>query len=84
MRFETASGYAVTVTLAPEGETTWVLFDAEVLEGAPATAQAIVDGIVARTGNWAFRIAPIALTSLLRSPLEYYVPPPVDFAAPPM
>ncbi|MCC6735659.1 MAG: hypothetical protein IT534_05975 [Bauldia sp.] len=84
VRFETASGYAVTVTLAPEGETTWVLFDAEVLEGAPATAQAIVDGIVARTGNWAFRIAPIALTSLLRSPLEYYVPPPVDFAAPPM
>ncbi|MGV8840862.1 MAG: hypothetical protein ACWA6X_11230 [Bauldia sp.] len=84
VRFETASGYAVTVTLVPDGETTWVLFDATVLDGAPATAQATVDGIVARTGNWAFRIAPIALTSLLRSPLEYYVPPPVDFAAPPM
>lgn len=84
VRYETTAGYAVEVTLAPDGETTWVLFDASVLDGAPATAQAIADQISARTANWAFRIPVIALASLLRSPAALYVAPPIDFGAPPM
>lgn len=84
VRYETVAGYAVDVTLAPDGETTWVLFDASVVEGAPATAQALADQIAARTANWAFRIPVIALSSLLRSPVALYIPPPIDFAAPPM
>ncbi len=84
VRYETTAGYAVDVTLAPDGETTWVLFDTSVIEGAPATAQAIADQISARTANWAFRLPPIALASLLRSPAALYVAPPIDFAAPPM
>ncbi|MCW5714299.1 MAG: hypothetical protein KIT43_07305 [Bauldia sp.] len=84
VRYETTAGYAVDVTLAHDGETTWVLFDASLIEGAPATAQALVDGIQARTANWAFRIPVIALSSLLRSPAALYVAPPIDFAAPPM
>lgn len=84
IRFESTAGYAVDVTLVPDGEVTWVMFDATALEGAPAEGVAAAAAIAARTANWAFRIPEIALTSLLRSPVELYIPPPIDFAAPPM
>lgn len=84
VRFETVAGVAVDVTVAPNGELTWVLFDATALPTATPEGVAEVAALVTRTDRWAFLLQDIAVAALQRSPLELYIPPPVDFAAPPM
>jgi hypothetical protein len=81
VKFTTRAGLVLTVTLVPDGDVTWVLYDATTTATATADAQTQATDIAAKTSNWAFLLPNSRIITLTR-PIEQLVTVPVQTREP--
>ncbi|MGD9740176.1 MAG: hypothetical protein AB7S41_15820 [Parvibaculaceae bacterium] len=74
IQFQTRGGLILAITLVPDGERTWVLYDVSAVQGSPAEAEAA--DIRARTFDWAFQLPPSRIITLSREVAQLVRVPP--------